>query len=85
MSNRNFGYYGNNGTNRLQQQNYARNLYINNTNGKQIINNPQTSNGNSSNFNTYHEGSQTTYSRGLIGAGETVSLGGIFGIPSTPS
>lgn len=82
---RNFGYYGNNGINRLQQQNYARNLYKNNTTGKQIINNPQTSNGNSSNFNTYHEGSQTTYSKGLIGAGETVSLGGIFGIPSTPS
>lgn len=84
MSNRNFGYYGNNGMNRLQQQNYARNLYINNTNGKQIINNPQTSNGNASNFNTYHEGSQKTYSRGLLGTGETVSPGGIFGVPPVP-
>lgn len=83
MSNRNFGYYGNNGINRLQQQNYARNLYINNTNGKQIISNPQTSNGNASIFNTYHEGSQTAYSQGL--GSKTVSLGGIFGIPAVPA
>ena len=81
MSNRNFGYYGNQ---RLKEQTYARNLYLNNTNGKQIVNNPQTSNGDSSNFNTYREGAQTTYSRGLIGAGETVSVGGIFGIPPVP-
>ena len=82
MSNRNFSYYGNN---RLQQQTYARNVYLNNTNGKQIIHNPRTSNGNSSNFNTYREGTQNTYSRGLLG-GETVSLGGIFGIsaPAQP-
>ena len=73
---RNFGYYGNN---RLKNQTYSRNLYNNNINGKQIINNPQNSNGDSSNFNTYHEGAQTTYTRGLIG--ETVSIGGIFGIP----
>ena len=79
MSNRNFGYYG---MNRLQQQTYARNLYINNTNGKQIINNPQNSNGNASQFETYREGAQTTYSRGLVG--ETVSVGGIFGIPPVP-
>jgi len=76
---RNFGYYGNN---RLQNQTNSRNLYTNNTNAKQIINNPQNSNGNASIFNTYHEGSQTTYTRGLVG--ETVSLGGIFGIPAVP-
>ena len=52
---------------------------------KQIINNPQTSNGNASQFETYHGGAQTTYSRGLIGSCETVSVGGIFGIPPTPS
>lgn len=73
---RNFGYYGNN---RLKNQTYSRNLYNNNINGKQIINNPQNSNGDSSNFNTYHEGAQTTYTQGLIG--KTVSIGGIFGIP----
>ena len=78
MSNRNFGYYGNQ---RLQQQTYSRNLYLNNVNGKKIITNPQNSNGDASKFETYHEGSQTTYSRGLIGAGEAVSVGGIFGIP----
>ena len=78
MSNRNFGYYGNQ---RLQQQTYSRNLYLNNVNGKKIITNPQNSNGDASQFETYHEGSQTTYSRGLIGAGEAVSVGGIFGIP----
>ena len=76
MSNRNFGYYGNN---RLKNQTYSRNLYNNNINGKQIINNPQNTNGDSSNFNTYHEGAQTTYTRGLIG--EMISIGGIFGIP----
>ena len=78
MSNRNFGYYGNQ---RLQQQTYSRNLYLNNVNGKKIITNPQNSNGDASQFETYHEGSQTTYSRGLIGAGEAISVGGIFGIP----
>lgn len=78
MSNRNFGYYGNQ---RLQQQTYSRNLYLNNVNGKKIITNPQNSNGDASKFETYHEGSQTTYSRGLIGAGEAISVGGIFGIP----
>jgi hypothetical protein len=33
---------------RLQQQNYARNLYKNNTTGQAIINNPQNSDGTSS-------------------------------------
>lgn len=71
MSNRNFGYYGNN---RLQQQTYARNLYINNTNGKTLITNPQTSNGNASQVETYTSGSQTTYTKGLTCT--TVSVGG---------
>ena len=71
MSNRNFGYYGNN---RLQKQTYARNIYSN-INGRQISN-PQNSNGNASQMETYRSGSQTEYSRGLIGAGETISIGG---------
>lgn len=73
MSNRNFGYYGNQ---RLQQQTYSCNLYLNNVNGKKIITNPQNSNGNASQFETYHEGSQTMYSRGLTCT--TVSIGGTY-------
>jgi photosystem II stability/assembly factor-like uncharacterized protein len=69
---------------RLQNQVYARNLYINNTNGRQIINNPQNSNGNASKFNLYIPGAQTEYYRGLIGAGETISIGGIVNIPPFP-
>ena len=67
MSNRNFGYYGNH---RLKEQTYARNLFLNNKSGKKIINNPQTSNGNASQLETYTSGSQTTYN------GCTVSVGG---------
>jgi len=73
MSNRNFGYYGNN---RLQQQTYARNLYLNNTNGKTLITNPQTSNGNASQVETYKSGSQTTHSKGLLAGRDVVSIGG---------
>ena len=73
MSNRNFGYYGNN---RLQQQTYARNLYINNTNGKTLITNPQTSNGNASQQETYRSGSQTTHSKGLLAGRDVISIGG---------
>lgn len=69
---------------RLQQQNYARNLYKNNVNGQGLINNPQNSDGNSSRLTTFVPGAQTEYFRGLIGAGETVSLGGTFGISSIP-
>lgn len=67
---------------RLQQQNYARNLYQNNTTGQRLINNPQNTDGNSSRFNSYVPGAQTDYFRGLVGAGETVSPGGIIGIPA---
>jgi hypothetical protein len=66
---------------RLQQQNYARNLYQNNVNGQGLINNPQNSDGNSSRYNTFVSGTQTDYFRGLLGGGETVSLGGTYGIP----
>lgn len=69
--NRNFGYYGNN---RLQQQTYAHNLYRKNVNGTTLVSNPQTSNGNASNFNNYTPGSQTTYTKGLTCT--TVSVGG---------
>lgn len=70
---------------RLQHQTYARNLYQTNVNGKKIIGNPQNSNANSSVFNTFVPGVQTDYFRGLIGAGETISLGGTFGISPIPS
>uniref|UniRef100_A0A6C0KLR0 Uncharacterized protein n=1 Tax=viral metagenome TaxID=1070528 RepID=A0A6C0KLR0_9ZZZZ len=68
---------------RLQNQNYARNLYQNNTRGQTVINNPQTSDGTSSRFVSYVPGAQTEYSRGL-GACTTVSVGGIVNIPSYP-
>jgi hypothetical protein len=79
MSNRNFDNRAI--IQRLQQKNYARNLYQNNVSGQTLINNPQNTNGNSSEFNTYHSGAQTMYFRGLLGGGETVNVGGIFGIP----
>lgn len=70
---------------RLQNQTYARNLYQTNVNGQKIINNPQNSDATSSRFNTFVPGAQTEYFRGLIGAGETISVGGTFGISSIPS
>jgi len=69
---------------RLQNKNYARNLYTNNVNGGRLINNPQNTDGNSSRQNTYTPGVQTEYFRGLLGGGETVSLGGTFGISPFP-
>ena len=69
---------------RLQNKNYARNLYINNVNGGRLINNPQNSNGNSSEFTTYTPGVQTEYFRGLLDGAKTVSLGGTFGISPFP-
>jgi hypothetical protein len=69
---------------RLQNQVYARNLYLNNTSGQTIINNPQNSDGNSSRFNTYIPGAQTEIYRGLIGTCETISIGGIVNIPPFP-
>ena len=65
---------------RLQNQNYARNLYKNNVNGGRLINNPQNSNGNSSEFTTYIPGAQTEYFRGLLDGPKTVSLGGTINI-----
>lgn len=80
-----YSYYGNN---RLQEQTNARTIYNNNINGKRLINNPQTSNYNSSNFNMYHSGSQTTYQKGigsdLTGQRYVVSVGGIVNIPVVP-
>jgi len=69
---------------RLQNQNYARNLYKNNTSSQTLVHNPQTSDGTSSRYNTYREGAQTEYFRGLLGGGETVSIGGIVNIPPYP-
>jgi len=69
---------------RLQNKNYARNLYINNVNGGRLINNPQNTDGNSSRQNTYTSGVQTEYFRGLLDGAKTVSLGGTFGISPFP-
>jgi len=69
---------------RLQNQTYSRNLYINNTNGRNLINNPQNSDPNASRLSTYRSGAQTEYFRGLLGNGETISPGGIIGIPPYP-
>jgi hypothetical protein len=65
---------------RLQNQNYSRNLYKNNTSGQTIITNPQNSDGNASRFATYTPGAQTEYFRGL-GTCVTSSIGGIVNIP----
>jgi hypothetical protein len=66
---------------RLQNQVYARNLYKNNTSGQALINNPQNTDGTASRYNSYTPGAQTEYFRGLVGGGETVSVGGIVNIP----
>ena len=75
MSNRNFD--GRVIIQRLQNQNYARNLYDMNMKGQSLIHNPQNSDGAASRLATFSAGSQTQYFRGLIGAGDSVSLGGI--------
>jgi len=46
---------------RLQNQNYARNLYLYNTNGITLINNPQNSDGTASRFTSFVPGAQTDY------------------------
>jgi len=80
MSNRNFS--GQVIIQRLQNQVYARNLYLNNVTGHVLINNPQTSDGNASRFNSYIPGAQTQHFRGLVGGCDTVSVGGIVNIPA---
>lgn len=65
---------------RLQNRVYSRNLYNNNTAGLAIINNPQTTDGNSSRYVAYHSGAQTEYFRSLEGT-TTISQGGIANIP----
>ena len=69
---------------RLQNQVYARNLYQNNTSGQKLINNPQNTDGNASRFNSFVPGAQTEYFRGLVGGGETISIGGTVNIPPFP-
>ena len=74
---------------RLQNQNYARNLYQTNVNGQALINNPQNSDGTSSRFTSFVPGAKTDYFRGQVGAGETVSVVGTVGpnteiIPPSP-
>jgi hypothetical protein len=69
---------------RLQNQNYARNLYKNNTEGQPLLRNPQNSDSTSSRFVSFVPGAQTEYFRGLVGGGMTVSVGGIVNIPPFP-
>jgi hypothetical protein len=61
---------------RLQNQTYARNLYQMNVNGQALLKNPQHSDGNSSRLTTFVPGAQTEFYRGLLGAGQTISVGG---------
>lgn len=61
---------------RLQNQTYARNLYQMNVNGQALLKNPQHSDGTSSRLTTFVPGAQTEFFRGLLGAGQTVSVGG---------
>ena len=68
---------------RLQNQNYARNVYQTNLNGQTLITNPQNSDGTSSRLTTFVPGAQTEYFRGLIGAGETIHVGGTVGVSTT--
>ena len=73
---------------RLQNRIHSRNLYINNTTGQAMINNPQTTDASSSRMASYRAGAQTEYYRGLNG-GETISLGGSliilpFTVPDAP-
>jgi hypothetical protein len=65
---------------RLQHQNYARSLYQMNVNGQKLINNPQHSDSTSSRLTTFISGAQNEYFRGLLGGGETISVGGTFGV-----
>ena len=69
---------------RLQNRIYSRNLYNNNTTGQRIINNPQTTDGNSSRYVPYYDGAQTEYFRTLSGT-TMVSEGGTANIPPYPS
>jgi predicted RNA-binding protein with TRAM domain len=68
---------------RLQNKNYARNLYQQNVDGQRLINNPQNSDGNSSRYVTFVPVAQTDYYRTLAGT-TTINLGGTFGISSIP-
>ena len=68
---------------RLQNKNYARNLYQQNVDGQRLVNNPQNSDGNSSRYVTFVPGAQTEYFRGLMNGPPTINLGGTFGVIST--
>ena len=68
---------------RLQNQNYARNLYQTNVNGQTLLTSPQNSDSTSSRLTTFVSGAQTEYFRGLMGAGETINVGGTFGVVPT--
>jgi hypothetical protein len=83
MSNRNFD--SRVITQRLQDRNQARNMYLYNTTGQRIINNSQTTNGDTSRINNYNMGSQTMYFRGLLGGCEIISVCGNVNIPPYPT
>lgn len=61
---------------RLQQQNIAQSLYKTQKAGKQLINNPQTTDSSPQRIANYIAGTETTYTKNL-GSGYTVSLGGV--------
>jgi len=69
---------------RLQNQNYARNLYQMNVNGQTLIANPQNSDGNASRLTTFVSGAKTDYARGLIGGGASISVGGTANVTAAP-
>lgn len=77
MSNRNFDAHAI--ILRLQNKNIAQSNYAHQKNGKAIINNPQTSNGNASVMPYYTEGTGTTYQQSLEST-YSVSLGGIYNL-----
>ena len=64
---------------RLQQQNIAQNIYKTQKEGRQLINNPQTSDSSPQRIANYIAGTETTYTKNL-GTGYTVSPGGVANI-----
>jgi hypothetical protein len=70
---------------RLQDKNVARNQYVYNTTGQRIINNQQTTTGDSSKMNSYNLGSQTMYFKGLLGGCEIVNVCGNVNVPPFPT
>ena len=60
---------------RTQSQTTARNLFVSQTSGLPIISNPQNSDARAGLLELYHVGSQTSYSKGILGGVGTYQLG----------